>query len=209
MHLNCFEKFCVVKFSCEVVFGMVLELVFRDFIILPCIFFSLCEKINLAHVSHCLSLLLFWCRSKSKYFMTSDFCQCRDVDSSVQLWKRADSKIHPNWNVAMEDTKTKLGCRPQKSFLQLPLKRRFVCWAVSVLCFMTMWLYCSLTHDVCNLSAQVHQDGFVCACHDREQNSHHRVWHSSVPRPLQKYLLQVTHKPKYCRCQKWTCLAHF
>lgn len=53
------------------------------------------------------------------------------------------------------------------------------CWAV-----LTIIIY-----------LQVYQDGCICSCHDREPSSHHWVWHCSLPRPLQKYFLQVTPKP--------------
>lgn len=57
-----------------------------------------------------------------------------------------------------------------------------------------------LAHDACNISAKVHQDGYVRPCHDGEPGCHHGVWNSSLPRPLQEHLLQVNHKPKLCSC---------
>ena len=143
--------------------------------------------------------LFYRSKSRRRSFMSSDFCSC----SFVQPNKKADSKFIETGM---------LKGRRQQQYSAADHKpssnsNSFVYLAESVMCFVKFQNYIDslinrpemsrevwYVHDMC-FSSQVYQNRCVCSCHDREQNSHHWVWHSSLPRPLQKHLLQVTPKP--------------
>lgn len=190
-----FEKF-LLGCSCEVVFDVYLDLgIFKAclHIALQCIFEH--KKTNLALVSHCLSLFiitlvadpnpdsdLLWhlkCVSAERFAVLCSWGKELTVSVAREKRKTTETQIRSSY-------------KPQKSFIQLLLKgvlpieqnQQCVLWYI-------LWLYGSLAHDVCHLCAQVYQDWCIRSCHDREQSGHHWVWNSSLPRPLQKHLLQV------------------
>lgn len=132
-----------------------------------------------------------WCRSKS--------CRRPFFSWHLIIVSTERDAVLCSWNAAREGRKTtQTQTQPLQTTKILhpaPFEKKLCPWSrTSNVCYGIQKNTDSLTTvNIDNiLNAQVHQDGCIRPCHDREQSGHHWVWNSSIPRPLQKHLLQVT-----------------